>query len=62
MNEEKNPKVKTLTRGALKRSSEKAILDFRKDISFSECPKCGLRTYVKEHDMCINCDDEDEEV
>ena len=55
----KDGELRPLTKSAMKRASNKAILSFRKEITFSQCPKCKLKTLAKigDHKVRINCED-----
>ena len=52
--------IKALTTSALKGSCNKAVLSVAREIVFSNCPKCGLRTMgtIGDISFCLNCEDE----
>jgi len=54
--------IRALTPSALKKSCDKAVTQIK--VSFSVCPKCGLRTFgtVGSYSVCANCDHTEGEV
>jgi len=54
---EESLKLKTVTTGVLKGACDKAVLSLMKEITFSDCPKCGLHTLgtLDGKSFCVNC-------